>query len=167
VRAVGAWRRSAAVGPTLCRLARGLLALAPAVLPACYHYVPLRSAAEPGVQVQVELNDLGRVGLTDAVGPEAGKIDGVLESSSDSGMVVRVAQIEGEYGGVTRWEGERVAIRQEFIRTLRRREFSATRTAVVAAAAGAGIVVFVTTRNLLGIGGSSSNNNGNNGGNAQ
>ena len=148
------------------RLARGCLALAPVALPACYHYVATETALDRGVQVEVELNDAGRVGMTNAVGPEIGSIQGVVDSRSDSGMVVRVAQVLGEYGGVTRWEGELVAIKPDYIRSVRERRFSATRTAVLAVAASAGFVAFVVTRDLLGIGGSASSN-GNNGGNTQ
>jgi hypothetical protein len=148
------------------RLARGLLALAPAALPACYHYVPMATAPTPGTRVEVVLNDVGRVGMTSAVGPEVGSIQGLLESNADTGLVVSVAQVQGEYGGVTRWEGEKVAIRPEYIRSLRQRRFSAVRTAVAAVVVGAGFVVFAATRNLLGIGGSASNNNSD-GGNTQ
>lgn len=150
----------------LRRLARGCLALAPAAAPACYHYVATDADLAPGVQVEVELNDSGRVGMTRSVGPEVGSIQGVLDSRTDTGMVVRVTQVLGEYGGVTRWEGELVAIRPEYVRSLRERKFSATRTAVLAVAAGAGFVAFVVTRDLLGIGGAQPPS-GNNGGNTQ
>jgi hypothetical protein len=151
----------------LRRLARGGFALASAALPACYHYVPIQAAPEPGVQVEVELNDAGRVGMVGAVGAEIGSIQGVLESRSDTGLVVRVAQVLGEFGGVTRWEGEAVAIRPGYVRSLRERRFSATRTAVLAAAAGAGFVVFVVSRNLLGFGGAPSSTNTDGNGNSQ
>jgi hypothetical protein len=148
------------------RLAWGLLALTPAALPACYHYVATEAALDPGMQVEVELNDAGRVGMTSAVGPEVGSIQGILASSSDSGMIMRVAQVLGEYGGVTRWEGELVAIKPDYVRSVRARRFSATRTAVLAVAAGASFVAFAVTRNLLGIGGSASSNSSD-GGNTQ
>jgi len=165
---MGARQRAAGVRLVVRRLARGLLALAPAALPACYHYVAAEASLNPGVQVEVELNDAGRVGMTNAVGPETGSIQGILESRSDSEMVVRVAQVLGEYGGVTRWEGELVAIKPDYIRSVRERRFSATRTAVLAVAASASFVAFVASRDLLGIGGSpSSNNNNNNGGSTQ
>ncbi len=163
-----AWQRVAAVRLVVRPLARGLLALAPVVLPACYHYVATEAALDPGLQIEVELSDAGRVGMTSAVGPETGSIQGTLQSRSDSGIVMRVSQVLGEYGGVTKWEGELVTIRPEYVRSLRERKFSATRTAVLAVAAGAGLVAFVATRDLLGIGGSpSSNNNNNNGGSTQ
>ncbi len=151
--AAGRKRHVVGVRRMVRRLARGLLALAPAAVPACYHYVPLQSEPAPGIVVQVELNDDGRVAMTSAVGPETGKIEGVLLSRTDSGMVVSVRQVLGEYGGVARWEGEAVEIRSGWVRRLREREFSAGRTALVAALAGGGFVAFVATRDLLGFGG--------------
>jgi hypothetical protein len=136
----------------LGRAARGWLAVATVALPGCYKYTALQAAAQPGVQVQIELNDAGRVGMASSVGPEIGRVDGVLESSSDSSLVVRVSQTWGEYGGLTRWDGERVAFRPEYIRTLRERRFSTTRTAILAATVSAGVVAFLATRNLLGFG---------------
>ncbi len=152
----GAKGRWSGVRMMLRRLAWGGLSLAPAVLPACYHYVPVESAPSPGVGVEVELNDVGRVGMESAVGPEAGSIQGVLESRTDTNLVVRVTQVLGEYGGVTRWEGERVTIRPDYVRTMRERRFSTTRTVVVATAAGAGFLAFALTRDLLGFGGAPS-----------
>ena len=152
----GAKYRASRVGMMLRRLAWGLLALAPAALPACYRYVPVESAPAPGIGVEIELNDLGRVEMGKAVGPDVGHIEGVLESSSDTGFVVRVQQVVGEYGRVTRWEGEPVAIRPAYMRSIGERRFSVGRTVVAAAIAGAGFVAFVASRSLLGIGGAPS-----------
>lgn len=151
----------------LRRLARGCLALAPAVLPACYHYVPLQSDPAPGIGVEVELNDLGRVDMQNAVGPEAGTIQGVIESRSDTGFVVSVTQVTGEYGGITKWGGERVAIRPEYVRSMRERQFSTSRTVIASVAAGGAVVVFALTRSLLGFGGKPSTPPGGGGGSSQ
>lgn len=138
----------------LRRLGPRWLALAPFMLSGCYSFVPLSTAAspEPGQQIQIELNDAGRVGMVNALGPEVAKVEGALESASDSQVVIKVAQVWGEYGGASRWEGEQVAFKQEYIRTVRERRFSTTRTAILAASVGAGVVAFIATRNLLGIG---------------
>lgn len=133
-------------------MARGWLALAPVALPGCYRYGPLQAVPEPGEQVQIELSDAGRVRMVSSVGSEIGRVDGVLESKSDSSLVVRVSQTWGEYGGLTRWDGERVTFRPEYIRTLRERRFSTTRTVILVATLSAGFVVFIATRSLLGFG---------------
>jgi hypothetical protein len=128
------------------------LALAALALSGCYSYVPLGSAVvpEPGDRIQVELNDAGRVGMEGELGPEAGKVEGTLVSASDTAVVMKVAQVWGEYGGLSRWEGEQVTFRTSYIRTMGRRRFSSTRTAILAATVGAGMVAFVAARDLLG-----------------
>lgn len=133
-------RVSAGVRTMGRRLARGLLALAPAVLPACYSYVPVDSAPEPGLGVQVVLNDVGRVDLAKAVGPGVASIIGILASRSDTDFVVHVIQVNGEYGGVQKWEGEPVVIRPEYVESMGIRRFSVGRTAVAAVAASAGLL---------------------------
>jgi hypothetical protein len=136
----------------LRRPVRLWLALGMAVLPGCYRYLPPQATPEPGERVRIELNDLGRLRMADSLGPEAGRVEGVLESKSDSLVVLRVAQVWGEYGGLAKWDGERVSFRQEYIRDMRERRFSPTRTVIVAVAVTAGLVTFVVTRNFLGFG---------------
>ncbi len=164
----GAGLRMQRAGTMLIRRARGcLLALAPAVVPGCYYYVPMQSAPAPGVAVEVQLNDTGRVGMASAVGPEAGSIQGVVASNTDTGFVVLVSKVLGEYGGVAKWEGEAVSIRPEYVRSMRERKFSKARTALVAIVATAGFVAFAASRNLLGLGGAASSSDSTGGGGAK
>jgi len=139
------------------RLARGLLAHAPAALPACYRYTPVDSAPVPGLGVEVALNDVGRVDLAKAVGPEVSKIDGVIASRSDTAFVVQVMQVIGEHGGVQKWEGEPVVIKPEDVESMAIRQFSVGRTVVAAAMAGAGLVVIGQTVGV-GVGGGGATN---------
>ncbi|MGD0993544.1 MAG: hypothetical protein ABR998_13845 [Gemmatimonadales bacterium] len=148
----------------LGRLAWGVLALAPAALAGCYSYRPVESAPAPGVGVEVQLNDLGRVELARTVGPSVVTIDGVLESRSDTEFVVRVMQVIGENGLATRWEGEPVTVRPAYVESLSTRQFSVGRTVVATAMAGAGFLAFVMGNSLNGQGGApSSTSHGNNG----
>jgi hypothetical protein len=140
----------------LRRLARGVLALAPAALAGCYSYVPVESAPAPGVGMQIELNDLGRVEMGRTVGPGVSSIEGVLDSSSDTAFVVRVMQVVGEDGRVIRWEGERVTIRPAYVEQMGTRRFSVGRTVVASAMAGAGFIAVVMGLNLNGQGGAPS-----------
>ncbi len=147
------------------KLPAGLwLALGLAVLTGCYRYLPPQVAPEPGDRVRIELNDQGRVQLANAIGPEIGRIEGVLDSESDSAVVLRVAQVWGEYGGLTKWEGERVSFSKAYIRDMRERKLSTARTVVAVAALTVGVVTFVLTRNLLGFGETSSGPNPGGGG---
>ncbi len=140
----------------LRRLARGVLALAPAALAGCYSYVPVDSAPAPGVGMEIELNDLGRVEMGRTVGPRVASIEGVLESSSDTAFVVRVMQVVGENGLSTPWEGEPVTIRPAYVERMGKRQFSVGRTAVASALAGAGVVAFIMSNSLNGLGGAPS-----------
>ncbi|MGA2382250.1 MAG: hypothetical protein ABSG61_02340 [Gemmatimonadales bacterium] len=159
----GAKGRAGRVPVMLRRLARGVLAFAPAALAGCYSYVPVESAPTPGVGMEIELNDLGRVDMGQTVGPGVGSIEGVLESRSDTAFVVRVMQVVGENGMATRWEGEQVMIRPAYVQQMGVRRFSVGRTVVATAMAGAGFLAVVMSLNLNGQGGApSSTGNGNN-----
>jgi hypothetical protein len=140
----------------LRRLARGVLALAPAALAGCYSYVPVDLAPAPGVGMEIELNDLGRVEMGRTIGPGVASIQGILESSSDTAFVVRVMQVVGENGLATPWEREPVTIRPAYVERMGKRQFSVGRTVVASAIAGAGFVAFVMSNSLNGLGGAPS-----------
>lgn len=162
----GAKGRAGRVPAMLRRLARGVLALAPAALAGCYSYVPVQSAPAPGIGVEVALNDLGRVEMARTIGPSVVRIEGVLESRSDTAFVVRVMQVVGENGLATRWEGEPVTIRPAYVEQMGKRQFSVGRTVVASAMAGAGFLAVVMSLNLNGQGGAPSST-GNGSGNSK
>ena len=144
----------------LRRLARGCLALAPAaMLAACYKYVAVDSAPAPGIGVEVVLNDVGRVDMAKAVGPNISVIDGLIASTSDSNFVVSVQQVLDEQGNVNKWEGEQVTVRPGYVRTMSVRQFSVGRTVVATAMASAGFLAFALSVNLNGEGGTPSSSN--------
>ena len=127
-------------------------------LAGCYMYVPLgatRPEAVPGARLAIELTDEGRVGLAPQVGPEADRIEGVLIARSDTAYELGVSMLIGLWGAQSKWSGERVAIRTDYVRRMSERRFSAWRTAVAVGGASAGFLAFVLTRSLIG-GGSSS-----------
>lgn len=123
------------------------------LLSACYVYVPLSTTPEPGVRLAVELNDVGRVGVANNVGPEVGRVEGFLQSRSDSQYVIRVADVFGLYGTRTRWAGEPVTFRSEYLRTVRARRLSRGRTAALVSTLAVALGTFIVTRDLLGLGG--------------
>ena len=127
-------------------------------LAGCYTYVPLggtRPETAPGARVAIELTDAGRVGMSPQLGPEANRIEGVLLTRSDSTYEVGVSMLIGLWGAQSKWMGEQVTIRRDYVRRMSERRFSAWKTAVVAGGAAGGFLAFVLTRNLLG-GGSTS-----------
>jgi len=143
----------------LRRLARGCLALAPAAtLAACYKYVAVDSAPAPGIGVEVVLSDVGRVEMAKAVGPGISGIDGLVVSTSDTSFVVSVQQVLDDNGNVNKWEGEQVAIKPGYVRSMSQRQFSVGRTVVATAMASAGFLAFALSVNLNGVGGVPSSN---------
>lgn len=127
-----------------------LLAL---LLSGCYAQIPLESGAPapaPGTRVVIELSDQGRVGMDRQVGAEVASVEGALVSRSDTSYVLAVSAIVGLRGSVSRWQGERVTVRPEFVRRLSERRFSMGRTVVAVGVASAGFLAFVVSRSLLG-----------------
>lgn len=127
-----------------------LLAL---LLSGCYAQVPLEGSAPapaPGTRVVIELNDQGRVGMDRQLGSEVAMVEGALISRSDTSYTVAVSAAVGLRGSVSRWQGERVTIRPEFVRRFSERRFSMGRTVAVAGVATAGFLAFLASRSLLG-----------------
>lgn len=129
------------------------MGLVPVLLPACYVYAPVSVSPEPGMRLAVELNDIGRVGMANNVGPEVARVEGVVQSRSESQYVIRVSEVVGLYGGRTRWSGEPVTLRPEYMRSVRERRLSRGRTAMLVSGLAVALGTFVATRNLLGLGG--------------
>jgi len=127
-----------------------LLALS---LSSCYVQVPLEASAPapaPGTRLVIELTDQGRAGMESQVGPAVASVEGALVSRSDTVYVVGVSAVNGLWGAFSKWQGERVTLRAEFVRRLSERRFSMGRTVAVFGVATAGFLAFVVTRSLLG-----------------
>lgn len=123
------------------------------ILAGCYTYVPLgatRPEAVPGTRLAIELTDVGRVGMAPQVGAEADRLEGVLIARSDTTYELGVSMLIGLWGAQSKWSGERVTVRSDYVRRMSVRRFSGWRTAVLVGGASAGFLAFVLTRNLLG-----------------
>jgi len=123
------------------------------LLAGCYTMQPLvgsRPEPAPGTRLITELTDAGRVAMTDQMGSEVARFESRLVRQTDSAYVLSVSLVINVWGAQTRWNGEQVTLRTEYVRTMGERRFSAGRTALAAASATASIMAFVLTRNLLG-----------------
>src|SRR5688572_19515723 len=120
------------------------------VLPAalgCYTYVPLESSANirAGEHVAVDINDQGRVALGDRVGPSVVRLEGTVTRSDSQDLVMNVWRV-AQIGGVTsKWSGESVQFRRDFVATARARNLNRGRTYLVAGAVTLGLVVLMET----------------------
>lgn len=153
------------------RLAGALARAALAVLAVagCYTYRPLHAVPEPGTYVVFDLSDRGRAALSDSIGPEVAKAEGILDARSDSLYVVRMQAVQGFRGTRSKWAGERIGFRPEYVRSVSERSFSKQKTALVVGAGAVAVIAFIASRDLFGFGGGDTGNqpgNGN-GGNEQ
>jgi hypothetical protein len=115
--------------------------------------VPLEGSAPtpvPGARLVIELNDQGRVGMERQVGPSVSTVEGALVSRSDTAYVVAVSAVLGLYGAYSKWQGERVTLRPEYIRRMSERRFSMGRTVAATGIATGAFLAFVLSRSLLG-----------------
>lgn len=130
----------------------GLLALV-AMLAGCYRYEPVgagQPVPAPGTRVMLELTDQGRVAMERQVGAEVARVEGAVVSRGDSGYVVGVTTVIGVWGSRSRWQGERVTVREDYVRRMSLRRLSASRTVLAAGGATLGFVAFVLSNSLIG-----------------
>jgi hypothetical protein len=132
------------------RLAAGVL---PLILGACYTYRPVGVTPVPNTRLALVLNDQGRVGAASQVGPQVAKLEGNLLAATDTGYVVSVAAVQAIYGARTRWTGETVSVRRDYVAFASERRFSRGRTALFIGSAVSAVVALVMTTHIFGIGG--------------
>lgn len=115
-------------------------ALNAAFLSGCYAYAPSQaSSLQPGKDVALAINDVGRVNLTSTVGAEVAQLAGILERQSDSDYSLRVSEVTFLSGRTAVWSGEPVTVRREYVKDVFEKKISPRRT-LAAAVAGAGVV---------------------------
>jgi hypothetical protein len=127
---------------------------------ACYVYSPAPATPVPGTRVLLELNDQGRVGLGDSIGPSSQVVEGTVMSLSDSAYGVRVVRVGYLNGQSNQWNGEPLMVSKAFVGNARERRFSRSRTWLTAGGVTAAAIAFIASRGLLGFG-SEVRNNGN------
>jgi hypothetical protein len=119
----------------------------------CYTFVPApASYITAGQPVSLEINDLGRVNLSPVIGADVARVTGTLVQQGTADYTIRMDEITYLNGKSSRWSGETVTIRQDFVRTVFQRKFSSGKTAA-AVLAGAGLVTgAILSKNINGSG---------------
>lgn len=143
-------KRPAGVAIVLARC--GWLAVGVILLCSCYVYRPVNGSPPTGMRVALDLNDRGRVALSDSIGPSADRIEGEVQSAGDSVYVLRVTSVRYTNGQTHRWTNEPLTVRGDLVRDLRERQLSRARTAFVAGVSTVALVAFMISRDLLGFG---------------
>lgn len=126
-----------------------LLSFCLGVANGCYSYVPVASAPTSGV-VSLLLTDTGRVALGRTLGPTVEKIEGAVESSSDSAYVLRMQSVTFFNGQRSGWMGERVVVGKQFVTNPSKRQFSSSRTTLAVVGGVAAVIAFIASRGVLG-----------------
>lgn len=127
-----------------------IVVAAGALLAGCYSLQSARGAApEVGTKVAFDVNDMGRVGLGGALGPEVSQIEGRLIERDSAGYLLAISNVRLLHGGEQVWTGEQVRIRPEFVGNTYTRRFSMGRSIGFGAAGIGGFAAFLATRSLL------------------
>lgn len=144
-------RASSRLSPPARRRAGGGAALLLAAVgsSACYSYAPMRDP-EPqlGQAFAFDINEPCPPVIAEGVGPETRRVEGTLVRRTETDFVVSVARATTTRGRIYRWNGETVALPQEYVRQVRTRRFSPIRTLGVAGGAVVSFLAFVVTRSL-------------------
>src|SRR2546423_7549423 len=90
----------------------------------CYSTQPVTTVPEPGATVVLDLNDRARYLLGDRIGPAAAKIEGVMQSGSDSGYVINISSVSYLNGQTNKWSGEQFRVSPDLVSQAWRRDFS-------------------------------------------
>lgn len=130
----------------------GVLAFSAAAIAGCYVYSPAPVTPAAGSHILLELNDRGRVGLGDSIGPSARTIEGTTIFGSDSAYKLGVRRVGYLNGQSNTWTGEPLLVARDFVTKATQQRFSRSRTWLTATGLTAAAVAFISSRGLLGIG---------------
>jgi len=130
-----------------------LLAAGTHFLAGCYTTVPVASAPAPGSNVVLDVTDAGRVALAERLGPGVTRIEGQVTDATAEDYGIRITAVSQIDAGRTRWSGEPVRLRREYVVRSQERKLSRGRTALAIGAAAIGLALIALTRSLVGSGG--------------
>lgn len=130
-----------------------MLAVAP-LFTACYVYRPVTAPEpEPGTRLSLDLNDQGRAALVTSVGPEVTRVEGALVSNSGGEYVIQVSDVFAFHGTRSKWSGETVSFREEYVQRVREKRLSGGRTVFLVSGMLGALVGLVAGTDLIGAGG--------------
>jgi hypothetical protein len=128
-----------------------LLALVSLAIGGCYTLHPTYGVLPAvGETVAFDVNDVGRVALGGAMGPEIAQIEGQLIERTDEQLRLAVTAIRLLRGGEQAWRGESVILRPEYLGTAYIKRPSAGRSIALGVLAIGGFTAFMLSTDLLG-----------------
>src|SRR4051812_41971596 len=114
---------------------------------------------QPGREMAVELNDLGRLNLNTLIGGDVSQVAGILQQQAGADYTVKVSELTYLNGKSAMWSGEPVTIRQDYVRTFLEKKMSPSKTAA-AVLASDGVVGGALIAHTVVSGGSGSGGDG-------
>ena len=139
---------------------RWWVAAAP-LLGACYVYQPLVTGApQPDARLALDLSDQGRVALVTNVGSDVSRVEGTLAGETPDEYLIRVSDVFAQHGTRTKWNGEVVSVRREYVTRVRERSLSRGRTVATVAGVLGAVVGLAAGTHLAGFGTSGSDRPG-------
>lgn len=125
------------------------------VLPAavgCYTYVPLDTSARvpAGDHIAVEITDRGRAELGSRLGSGVMRLEGTIVRSDSQDVEMNVWRVAQIGGVISRWSGENVRFRRDFVAGMEARTLNRGRSYLVVGAAVVGVVLLVRSADLFG-----------------
>jgi hypothetical protein len=125
------------------------------VIPAvvgCYTYAPLDASTgiTAGEHIAVEITDQGRAALGDRIGSGVVRLEGTVTRTDSQNVVMNVWRVAQIGGLSSKWSGESVQFRRDFVSMVEARNLNRGRTYLVAGAVAVGVVLFLKGTNLFG-----------------
>lgn len=105
-----------------------------------------------------DLNDAGRVAMTERIGPAILQLEGRVLSTENGEYTLSVRTVKYVRGAKQVWAGERVQLAQEHVGSAWERRFAPGRTAALAGITVAVVAAFFITREFV-LGGDEPNEN--------
>ena len=116
------------------------------LLSACYQYIPVRSTPTVGSQVGFDINDDGRVGLREQLGPGVARVEGRLTAVEGDILVVQASSVTQIRGRPMPADSVRVRVNKGFVEAIEERHLSRTRTYIVLGIGAAIVAAFLSTK---------------------
>ena len=123
------------------------------LLAGCYSLQPVRGVdPEVGSRIAIDVNDVGRVGLGQSIGPEIAQVEGKLIEKDTASYLMALSSVRMLRGEEQPWTGEQVRVKKEYFGPTYQRRFSKGRSIALGVASVGGFVLFLASRSLFGIG---------------
>ena len=122
------------------------------LLAGCYSLQSARGTPDVGTKVAFDVNDVGRVGLGGALGPEVSQVEGQVLRRDSAGYLLAISNVRLLKGGEQVWSGEQVHVRSDYVGNTYVRRFSLARSIGFGVVGIGGFAAFLAGRSLLGFG---------------